>query len=91
LIWLLLAVAAADPVATLAGLPRDVRTLIERRWSCNHWAGEEPYDRDRAREIAAALKDDRCERIDVDERTIRRRYAKRADVLTFIEETRDGL
>lgn len=89
MIWLLLA-AVADPAAALAAMPRDVRTLIERRGSCNHWAGEEAYDRNRAREIAAALKSDRCDRIDRDEQAIRRRYARRPGILALIEEMREG-
>src|SRR5256885_4592796 len=29
------------------GQPEDVVAFIERRVECNHWAGEEPYDKER--------------------------------------------
>lgn len=45
---LLLAVAPA--------LPGDVRLFVARYESCRHWLGEDGYDADRAREIAAAVR-----------------------------------
>jgi hypothetical protein len=54
--WLLVLVAAcgspqpAKPAAT--ALPADVTKLVERWEMCWHFAGEEPYDAARAKQIA---------------------------------------
>jgi hypothetical protein len=52
LLGLMLAQAAVD--APLA-LPADVTAFIARYQDCEHWAGEEPYDAARRREIARAV------------------------------------
>lgn len=41
----------ADP------LPGDVRAFVARRQNCDHFRGEEPYDRARATEIALRLRE----------------------------------
>ena len=61
------------------GLPADVQHFIVRHDDCMHWAGEEPYDADRRREIergvAAA-----CTGLDASAVTLRHRYAKNAKI-----------
>lgn len=85
-IWLLTSVATtADPAVQAA--PPPVRRFIERRESCEHWSGEEGYDATRARDIAAALRSGRCDRIETDERALRRRYARQRDVLDLLART----
>ncbi|WDJ04556.1 hypothetical protein [Xanthomonas campestris] len=58
------AVACTDPVveeewlqhpAGLCGMPDDVRKLVDDYDTCEHFAGEEPYDDARRREIEAAV------------------------------------
>ena len=76
-------------IARFGPLPRDLRVLIDRRLNCNHWAGEEPYDRARKREINAALRDLRCSGIEREETRLQRRYAKLPQVLKALADTRD--
>jgi hypothetical protein len=85
-----LLLAASHPAVVVARMPLDVRRFIERRQSCDHWAGEEPYDRDRARQIDSALRRDRCDTIDRTEVRLRRRHARRRDIIRAIEAARDG-
>ena len=75
-------------IARFGPLPRDVRVLIDRRLSCNHWAGEEPYDRARKREIDHAFRDLRCDTVEREERRLQRRYAKLPQVLKALADTR---
>ncbi|MEA9783123.1 hypothetical protein [Xanthomonas campestris] len=58
------AVACTDPVveeewlqhpAGLCGMPDDVRKLVDDYDTCEHFAGEEPYEDARRREIEAAV------------------------------------
>jgi hypothetical protein len=67
-------------------VPASIDSYIDRRQSCVHWAGEEPYDARRARQIESALRRDRCDRIDSDERRLRRRYSGQPDLLRLIDE-----
>ena len=74
-----------DPdLAHLNALPRDVRVLIDRKISCEHWAGEEPYDAGRRREIEKAVRELRCDSLERDEARLRRRYAGSKPVLKAI-------
>jgi hypothetical protein len=65
--------------------PYDVARFLDRRMNCDHWAGEEPYDADRRREIDAAIRHLRCDAIARDERRIRKRYASRPAVLELLD------
>lgn len=67
------------------GLPPDVVDHVKRLVACNHWAGEEPYSKDRRKEIEAGMKRDRCGRIDADEKKLRKKYAGKPDVLRTID------
>jgi hypothetical protein len=57
-----------------ANLPADVKALVDRHEGCDHWAGEEPYDEARGKEIAAAVRKLKCDRIDKDVAALRRKY-----------------
>ena len=91
MIALFLAAAMAGPADGHAydGLPGDVRAFVERRIECNHWAGEDAYDTQRGRQIAAAVERLRCDRIDRDEARLRRRHADSAKVRRALERARD--
>lgn len=39
----------------LCAMPADVQALVERQETCEHFAGEEPYDDARRRELASAI------------------------------------
>ncbi len=67
--------------------PRKVAAFIERRAGCNHFLGEEPYDAERAAELKKKIHDLRCERIDRDERRLKRIYRNRPDILGLLKET----
>ncbi|MCL1530039.1 hypothetical protein M3O57_06400 [Xanthomonas nasturtii] len=41
--------------AGLCGMPEDVRKLVDDYDTCEHFAGEEPYDADRHHEIEVAV------------------------------------
>jgi hypothetical protein len=95
-IFCLLAVAAVgaaaeeDPIADLKkGQPKDVAALIERIVECTHWSGEEPYDRERRNEILSAQKDLKCDRVAIDETTIRQRYARNPQVLNALKQAKE--
>jgi hypothetical protein len=72
---LLLAALAAPALAA------DVASFVARRDRCTHWADEEPYDRARAAQIAAAMRRLRCAAVDADEARLRKRYARDAAAL----------
>jgi hypothetical protein len=90
----LLLLAAALPMndiefdAARALAPADVRSLIDRWDGCDHWSGEEAYDKDRARQIDRAFKSLRCDRLPRDAASIGARYAGRPAVQRLIEAAR---
>ena len=65
--------------------PRDVRQFIDRRMECQHWTGEEPYDKARRREIDRAIARLRCDRIDHDEKRLLKRHARSLQTLRLIK------
>jgi len=83
--------ASDDPLADLKqGQPKDVKKLIDRLAGCTHWSSEEPYDAERKREIASAMKDLRCERLEKDEAVARKRYAKHPGVLKVLQHAKES-
>ena len=91
---LAVALQVSDPadqdLARFGPLPRDVAAFIDRRTSCNHFAGEFNGDRSaRDREVARAMRGLRCDQLDADEAALRRRHAKAPKVLQALNETRD--
>lgn len=77
--------------ARVAAQPAAVREFIERRAMCNHFMGEEGYDRQRRRDLARAIRELRCLSIDRDEAALLRSFAARADTVALLIETRDIL
>jgi len=69
-------------------LPADVTSFICRRAVCNHWAGEDAYDPDRARQIETAVKRLRCGSLSHDETNLQLHYSVEPDVLRALERTR---
>ena len=74
----------------LAKAPSAVGALIERKAECEHWAGEDPYDKARRREIEQAVTALHCDRIDSDEAGLRRRYRASPAVLKLLDLSPDG-
>jgi hypothetical protein len=72
-----------------AGLPKDVAAVLTRRVACNHWMGEEPYDKARAREIERAIRQNKCDSLAGDEAALRKRYADDPKVTKALDEAQD--
>lgn len=77
------------PIPTLErgwrnGTPPDVIDFVERYGGCNHWGGEEGYNEERRKEIEDGAMRLRCDRLDADEKRLRRRYAHRPRILRII-------
>lgn len=56
--------------------PAPVKAFVTRKLECYYWAGEEPYDKARAREIARAMKRLNCDSLERDEAALRPRFAQ---------------
>jgi hypothetical protein len=83
--------ANVDPLADLIkGQPKDVAAVAERIAMCAHFGGEEPYDAARRREILAAVKKYRCDKLDQDEAALRKRYKGNSSVLGGFKRPMNG-
>lgn len=71
-----------------AGYPADVADFLERVVECNHWAGEEPYDENRKREINQAVTELNCDALVADESVIKGHYRNDSAVLEAIEKAK---
>jgi hypothetical protein len=96
LAFVLSATAFANEISNLPqvkkianGQPEDVVEFIERTVECNHWAGEEPYDRERAEQIRKAIKNARCDGLVSEEQALKLKYKKDRNVLDAIKKTKD--
>jgi hypothetical protein len=85
------ALLAAALTAQAPELPREVRQFVERRMECDHWTGEEAYDKARGREINRAIRELRCERIERDDRRLMERYSGSPQVLEALRIAREGV
>ncbi len=90
LAWLALVAMSDAQIATARKVaPADVRAVVDRWELCNHWGGEEPYDKSRARQIEQASAKLRCDRLDHDEAVLRRRYASKPTILRLLTAAHD--
>ncbi len=71
------------------GLPKQVKLFNKRQIDCIHWAGEEPYDKHRAKEINAAVTKRRCADLDKDEKILRKKYKARPNVIDSINKAKE--
>lgn len=82
--------AEVDPLADLTkGQPKEVAAVAERIAMCTHFAGEEPYDAARRREIAAAMKKYRFEKLEKDEAALRVRYKDNPSALGVLQKAHE--
>jgi len=65
------------------GLPADVQQFIVNHSDCEHWAGEEPYDAPRRREIERGIAAS-CKGLDASAVTLRKRYAKHPKISALL-------
>lgn len=71
--------------AYVNGLPSDVVTLLQRTDICNHWGGEEPYNKERAKQIAEAMKKSKCDSVDTDTKQLLEKYKGEPKVVEKIK------
>lgn len=76
----LAACAASSPIAART-LPADVAAFVQRRDSCDHFRGEEPYDSQRAAELKKKLAET-CSGTDRQLAALRHKYAHNRQVLS---------
>jgi hypothetical protein len=67
------------------GLPSDVISLLERTNECHYWGGEEPYDADRAKQIAEAVEKINCDSIDADTKALTEKYKNKPKITDKIK------
>ena len=77
---LLLAMTPAQARHAVKVAPPEVRALLVRQTACNHFAGEEAYDKDRAAYIDAQVRKLRCFSVEAEARALEKRYANNASV-----------
>ncbi|MBA4001349.1 MAG: hypothetical protein C0461_12240 [Brevundimonas sp.] len=76
---------ANDALTAMAErVPADVFAWAQRRMTCDHWAGEEGYDAERAARIDAALSQARCDAVEADGQALRRAHADDEAVLDIL-------
>ncbi|BEV00320.1 hypothetical protein [Novosphingobium olei] len=83
---LLLAMTPAQARHAVKVAPPPVRALLVRQAGCNHFAGEEPYDKERAAYIDAQVRKLRCRSVEADARALKRRYAGNSSVRRLLAE-----
>ena len=67
-------------------LPADVQAWLSRFEQCEHWAGEEPYDEARGKEIDAAFEKLNCKNISADAEKLEQRYKNNAAVIKAMKD-----
>jgi len=68
-------------------LPSDAREVAERYMGCQHFWGEVSGSGDeRDREVAARLKELKCDQVEEDLRRVRVTYRDRPDILRILKE-----
>ena len=71
------------------GQPEDVVEFVERTVLCNHWAGEEPYDKERAEQIRKAIKNARCDSLAYEEQVLKLKYKQNYNALDAIRKAKE--
>ena len=91
IVLLLSAAACANEVRNLPqvkkitdGQPEEVIAFIERMVECNHWAGEDPYDKERAEQIRKAIENARCDSLASEKKVLELKYKENKKVLDAI-------
>lgn len=84
---LLLSLAACAALANAADsqLPQDVDSFIATREDCDHWRGEDPYDKEREAEINWNVCQT-CLGTDEQLASLKKKYANNAAVISVLSE-----
>ncbi len=80
MILLVIALAASS-----SGLPADVRRFVDKRDACEHWIGEEGYDKPRQREINRNVRR-YCIGVDAELDRLRRVYRRNPRVIAALKD-----
>ena len=86
LVLSLLAQSAEPLLSRPDAHPREIVRFLEQRAECEHWAGEEPYDKARRREINRALRDLGCLNLRAKEQRLRKRYQGDPGVIALLDQ-----
>ena len=78
-----------DVVTVNKGMPKQVQQFNKRQIECNHWAGEEPYDKERIKEITTAIAHLKCKTLVIDEKKLLKKYQSRLDVIESINKAKE--
>jgi hypothetical protein len=65
--------------------PSDVVELIDRNQDCTHFAGEEPYNEERAAEIQKAMRQLKCASIEKEKEKLIKKYRGNGEIVKAIE------
>lgn len=80
----------SEDVATInKGMPKPVKSFNQRQIDCTHWSGEEPYDKERLKEINAAITKLKCNDLEKDEMKLQKKYQSRPDVVKSINKSKE--
>lgn len=82
----LIALPASSPSLAAESLPADVTAFVDRSEACMHWAGEEAFDKARARQIQAALSKNKCDHLEKDSKLLQQRHAQNPKARQAIKE-----
>ncbi len=90
-----LAVMSSGFATGIPDYPFDVEEFIDRREICDHFRGEEPYDADRAKFLAAQIKET-CSGTDKELRELKQKYKNDDKIMQILNrfeeeiESKDG-
>ena len=79
----------ADVLTLKKGMPNKVKKFIDRQIACNHWGGEEPYDKERLQEINAAADRLKCNDLNKDEIKLKKRYKSKPNIIKRINKAKE--
>jgi hypothetical protein len=71
------------------GMPKSVKQFNRRQIECNHWGGEEPYDKARLKQINAAVAKLKCDALEKDEKKLLKKYKSQPDVIDSINKAKE--
>ena len=71
------------------GMPEDVASFVSRVADCNHWGGEEPYNKERYEFIKNAVEKLHCGELEADEKNLRNKYQNNPDILDTIKKSKN--
>ena len=78
-----------DVAAMNKGMPKSVQLFNKRQIDCNHWSGEEPYDKARLKEINSAITELKCNALNEDKNKLLKKYKTRPDVFDAINKAKE--